>query len=465
MLRIFKQYYPVRNIFFVIGEGLVIFLAVLLASTLVREAQAGGAGFPVLFKSFFISFTCLVCLYYNDLYDFQVVDSFVELGVRLLQALGVAVILLALVYYLVPDITVGSRVFILSVAFVILFIVFWRFGYTLVLNRGLFNEKIILLGSGALAVNILKEIDEKRDCGYEATVIAPEKNVEADFLAEQGERLIVQKERDDLCEMAQNLGISKIVVALKERRGSFPADALLKCRVSGIDIIEGNSFYEMLTGKLIVRLINPAWLIFSDGFRKSRFKAFMKRIEDLALSVIMLVLLSPVLAVTAICIKMDSRGSVFYSQERVGRNRKPYMVFKFRSMVSDAEVKSGPVWARADDDRITRVGRFIRKWRVDELPQLFNVLMGDMSLVGPRPERDHFVKQLELEIPYFGERFSVKPGVTGWAQISYGYGASVEDAVEKLNYDLFYIKNMSILMDLMILLRTVKTVLFGVGAR
>ncbi len=221
----------------------------------------------------------------------------------------------------------------------------------------------------------------------------------------------------------------------------------------------------MLTGKLIVEQINPAWLIFSEGFHKSRIRRFLKRTTDLLLSITLLILLLPVIIITAVIIKIDSTGPVFFSQERVGENRKTYMVYKFRSMIAEAEKHSGPVWAQDGDDRITRVGSFIRKWRIDEIPQLINVLKGDMSFVGPRPEREFFVKELEDIIPYYGERFTVKPGITGWAQVSYGYGASVEDAIQKLNYDLFYIKNMSTFMDLMIVLRTIKIVLFSKGAR
>jgi len=221
----------------------------------------------------------------------------------------------------------------------------------------------------------------------------------------------------------------------------------------------------LLAGKLIVDQINPAWIIFSAGFYKSRTRRFIKRSSDLIISLAMLIFFLPLIIVIAILIKIDSKGSIIFSQERVGKNKKPYMLYKFRSMVEDAEKHSGPVWASDNDKRITRVGRVIRKWRIDEIPQLWNVLKGDMSFVGPRPEREFFVNDLEEVIPYYGERFSVKPGITGWAQVCYGYGASVDDAVEKVNYDLFYIKNMSTFMDMMIILRTIKIVLFGKGAR
>jgi sugar transferase (PEP-CTERM system associated) len=261
------------------------------------------------------------------------------------------------------------------------------------------------------------------------------------------------------------MGVRKIVVALKERREKFPINELLKCRTDGIEILDGNSFYEMLAGKLVVEQTNPGWLIFSEGFHKSFTRRFTKRFLDILLSLILLIVFLPVMLVLAVLIKLDSRGPVIFSQDRVGQNRKICMAHKFRSMVDDAEKDTGPVWADDDDSRITRVGRVIRKLRMDEIPQLWNVLKGEMSFVGPRPEREYFVKELDQVIPYYGIRFTVKPGITGWAQVSYGYGASVEDAVKKLDYDLFYIKNMSIFMDLMIVLRTIKIVLFRKGSR
>lgn len=464
MLRIFKQYYPVRNAFFVVGEGLFIFFSVIIASWILIGHDFLLEDVALILKIFLISFVCQLFLYYNDLYDLNVTDSYQELFIRLLQALGASAIFLAVVYFLFPMCIIGRGVFIVSVCFVIAFIVLWRVGYTHVLNHGLFDQKIILLGSGKLAENIAKEIRDSRDCGYRIAAVVKGKDRNEPIFTDASAK-ICKTAYDGLCEDACGLNIDKIVVAIEERRIGFPTGQLLQCRVNGIEVIEGTSFYEMLTGKLIVEKINPSWLIFSEGFRKSWMRRVIKRTGDLLLSIIMLILLAPVLIVVAILIKLDSKGPVFFSQERVGENRKPYMVHKFRSMVQDAEKESGPVWAQSDDSRITRVGKFIRKWRIDEFPQLFNVIKGEMSFVGPRPEREFFVEELEEAIPYYGERFSVKPGVTGWAQVSYPYGASVEDAKEKLNYDLFYIKNMSFFMDMMVVLRTVKTVLFGEGAR
>jgi sugar transferase (PEP-CTERM system associated) len=464
MLRIFKQYYPVRNAIFVCGEGLFIFLSVILASWLIIGNDFFLKDQLVLSKTLLIAVVCQLCLYYNDLYDLSVTDTYMELFIRLLQALGVSAIFLALIYFAFPACIIGRGIFMLSIFFVVAFIVVWRVAYTHILNNGLFDQKIVLLGSGQLAGKILKEINENKDCGYQVSAVV-NREADGENAAKDAPVSICRDGYDELCTRAKALNIDKIVVAIEERRKGFPIRQLLQCRVDGIEVIEGTTFYEMLSGKLLVEKINPSWLIFSEGFRKSWLRRILKRSGDLILSVIMLVALAPVLLVVALLIKLDSKGPVFFSQERVGENRRSYNVHKFRSMVQDAEKQSGPVWAQSNDSRVTRVGKFIRKWRIDEFPQLFNVIKGEMSFVGPRPEREFFVKELEEAIPYYGERFSVKPGVTGWAQVNYPYGASVEDAREKLNYDLFYIKNMSIFMDLMVVMKTVKTVLFGEGAR
>jgi sugar transferase (PEP-CTERM system associated) len=466
MLRIFKQYYPIRNIFFFIGEGIAIFAAVMVACWLLLNIGLFGFDLWLFLKILLISWVCQTCLYYNDLYDLKVTDTFQELGIRLLQALGTAAIILAGIYVIFPKAIVGSGIFAVSIVFVIILIVSWRFIYALILSYGIFNQKIIILGSGRLAQNILNEIIIRKDSGYTVAVNVQDALEDPDFSCDQIQtKIICKKDYDGLCDLADQLDIKKVVVALKEKRGKLPLKELVRCRVRGIDVIEGTSFYEMLAGKLIVDQINPAWIIFSKGFYKSRTRRFIKRTIDLILSVSMIILFLPLIILTAILIKIDSTGPVLFSQERVGKNKTPYMLYKFRSMVQDAEKQSGPVWASDNDKRITRAGSVIRKWRVDEIPQLWNVLKGDMSFVGPRPEREFFVNKLEEIIPYYGERFSVKPGLTGWAQVCYSYGASVDDAVEKLNYDLFYIKNMSVFMDLMIILRTIKIVLFGKGAR
>ncbi len=467
MLRFFKKYYPIRNVFFVIGESLFIFLSVFLSSLIILGQGFLDHDHYLILKILLIAIVCQTCLYYNDLYDIKFSENFKELGLRLLQALGFTAIFLSLIYFIIPKAMIGPGIFLISICFIVLIIISWRFCYTIALEHGLFNQKIILLGSADLIGKIKQEINERKDCGYTIVWEFPEVNHQDNLNYDQKDNpgTFCGQKYEGLSEMAKKWGINKIIVAIKEKRKTFPLNELLKCRVNGIEVIEGNSFYEMLTGKLIVKAINPSWLIFSEGFHKSLTSRILKRSADLILSITLLVLLLPLMAIIAILIKIDSKGPIFFSQERVGQNRKIYQMHKFRSMFEQAEKESGPVWTDEDDDRITKVGKIIRKLRLDELPQIWNVLLGNMSFVGPRPEREFFVDQLEKIVPYYRERHSVKPGITGWAQVCYGYGASEEDAIEKLNYDLFYIKNLSFLMDLMIVMRTIKIVLFRKGAR
>jgi sugar transferase (PEP-CTERM system associated) len=240
---------------------------------------------------------------------------------------------------------------------------------------------------------------------------------------------------------------------------------ILGCKLSGIEIVDALSFYEQITGKLLVEKMHPSWFIFSNGSRVTPFTRFTKRVFDLFFATVGLILIAPVIPFIALAVKLDSPGPVFFRQMRVGKGEKNFVLYKFRTMCKDAEKGTGAVWARENDPRVTRIGKFLRTTRLDEVPQLFNVLRGDMSFVGPRPERPEFVSDLKEKIPYYSNRHYVKPGATGWAQVKYPYGASVEDAEEKLCYDLYYIKNFSLVLDFMIILETVKVVVFGRGAR
>jgi len=464
MLRILKQYFPIRNVVFYIFEGFVIFSSVLLATVLLTFSYSYLFDALLVLRIALMTFICQACLYYNDLYDFDISSSLSEMGIRLLQALGITSIALAIVYFLFPLAIIDQKIYVLSIFFLLVFIIGWRILYIQMLQKGIFNEHIIILGSSSLAVDIFNEIDSTLDCGYTVSIVIPDSADEA-YPVELSDKIMLLKEKENLCQIASKMEINKVVVALKERRGAFPLEELINCRTDGIEVIEGSSFYEMLTGKVLVTKINPSWLLFSSGFRKSKLKTIFKRVEDIIFSTVMLVLLAPLFVIVSILIKLESKGPVFFSQDRVGLNKKEYMMHKFRSMVQDAEKQTGPVWAQDNDTRVTRVGKIIRKFRIDELPQLWEVLIGKMSLVGPRPERKHFTDELEKKIPFYSQRFNVKPGLTGWAQVCYDYGATIEDAIEKLNYELFYIKNMSLLMDIIIILRTVKTVLFGRGAR
>jgi lipopolysaccharide/colanic/teichoic acid biosynthesis glycosyltransferase len=266
-----------------------------------------------------------------------------------------------------------------------------------------------------------------------------------------------------LLELAQDKEVDLVVVAIEDRRHSLPVDELLECRLAGVGVSEQEAVYELITGKIAVEALRPSYLIFNEGFSRHPWAELAKRTVDLTLAILMLFVTWPLMLATAIFVRMDTPGPILFTQERVGRDGRAFTLLKFRSMRADAETVSGPVWATQDDPRITRSGKFIRKARLDELPQLFNVIAGHMSLVGPRPERQHFVEDLTKKIPYFKQRHIVKPGLTGWAQINYRYGSTFEDAVEKLQYDLFYIKNQSLLFDLSILFNTVKIVILRKG--
>jgi sugar transferase (PEP-CTERM system associated) len=387
------------------------------------------------------------------------------LGIRLLQSLGVSSILLAFLYYLFPPFIIGRGIFLLSLGFMGAIIVAWRIIYNHILMTKQLDQKILIVGSGPLAKNIAKEIVEREDTGFQIVGFITDHR---ERVAERvGERLVnpsIIGDQSQILDIATKEKVDRIIVALEERRGKFPDVQLLECKMRRIAIEDGIEFYERLTRRLQVESLRPSFLIFSDGFKKWKLTILTKRITDLALSIIALALLSPFILVISILIKIDSRGPVFYKQERVGERGKIFKLLKFRSMVEGAEA-NGPVWAGKNDDRITRIGRWIRKWRLDEIPQMVNVLKGEMSFVGPRPERAYFVEKLREEIPFYDQRFYVKPGITGVAQVKYQYGASKEDALEKLKYDLYYIKNLSPLFDLLIIFETIKVVLSGKGAR
>lgn len=325
-------------------------------------------------------------------------------------------------------------------------------------SRG-FAHRIVILGVGASAGNmgeLIPESDENYElsgyirCSDECANVPP-----SSILENTG----------GIYETVKRVKADKIVVSLSERRGVFPLSDVMACKLDGVEVVDAPSFYEHVTGKLFLEGINPSWIIFSEGFKVSRVRKILKRGMDILCATVGIILTIPFLPLIALAIKIDSPGPVFYRQERVGEKERNFFLYKLRTMRADAESGIGAVWAQKNDARVTRLGAFFRKCRIDELPQFFNILCGEMSMVGPRPERPEFVNTLKDIIPYYSERHFVKPGVTGWAQVRYPYGASVEDAKEKLRFDLFYIKNLSLTFDIMIILETIQVVLFRRGAR
>lgn len=345
-----------------------------------------------------------------------------------------------------------------------------RFGLHHVIDRtGLFKRRVLVIGSGERAAKIHRLCLLRHDrsvhvVGYVRLGSPPDAPAGPEANRRQGDRRpdywIVPEQLMDFCAEQK---VDEIVVASEERRG-LPIQALLACKLRGIKVTEYSSFWERESGQIDLDGITPSWLVFSDGFQTGALRAVVKRAFDSIVSLTLLLLTLPVTLAAAALIKLESQGPLFYQQERVGLNGRPFMVLKFRSMRTDAE-KDGPRWAAKNDSRVTRVGAFIRKVRIDEIPQVVNVLRGDMAFVGPRPERPVFVDELAEKIPYYTERHSVKPGITGWAQINYPYGSGIDDAKMKLSYDLYYIKNGSLFLDIIIMVQTVKVLLWNAGAR
>ena len=405
---------------------------------------------------------CLTAFYLFDLYDFVVMHDRRELVLRLVQALGLAWIGLALVFYLFPYMVIGRGVALIALPLALLLMVGWRLSIHWFLGHPDFGERILIVGSGNLAVELAREVLDRPDAGYRIVGFV---GTDSELLGKSLINPRVIGITSELTEVVKRENIDRIVVAMGERRGLLPTEMLLELSLAGtVSIEEGATFYERVTSRVSLNMIRPSWLIFSGRGRQARLSGLLRSFVHRSVALVGSVLSLPIALVTAALIKLDSRGPVFYRQERVGNNGKTFVLLKFRSMRVDAE-ESGPVWASKNDDRTTRVGKVIRKIRVDEIPQFWNILRGEMNFVGPRPERPHFVAQLAQEIPYYEQRHLIPPGLTGWAQIKYPYGASIEDARQKLQYDLFYVKNQSLMLDAIVLFETIKIILFGRGGQ
>ena len=453
-----------RTILLLFAEAVVIFGAIVGAVYLRLGAEAATDELVLrhgYLKAALATFFCLTSFYLFDLYDFVVMHDRRELVLRLVQALGLAWIALALSFYAYPRLMLGRGISLIALPLALSLMVGWRISIHWFLGHPSFGEKILIVGSGNLAVEVAREVLSRPDAGYRIVGFVGN---DSDQLGKSLINPRVIGMTSELDEIVQREDIDRIVVAMGERRGQLPTDELLQLSLAGrVAIEEGASFYERVTGRVSLAMIRPSWLIFSGRGRQARLTTLSRTVVHRVVAFIGGLLSLPIAVVTAVLIKLDSRGPVFYKQERVGEGGRTFVLVKFRSMRTDAE-ELGPVWASKDDDRTTRVGRIIRKIRVDEIPQFWNILRGDMNFVGPRPERPHFVSQLAEEIPYYQQRHLIAPGLTGWAQIKYPYGASIEDARQKLQYDLFYIKNQGLTLDAIILFETVKIILFGRGA-
>lgn len=463
ILKIFNQYVPFRKFAFVLIECLFIIALVFLGACLRYLWDISSfPGYEILFiKALVIAVIAQLSLYYFDLYELKIFKSNFELTIRLLQSLGVASIILAVLYFLFPELIIGRGIFFISLGFIAAAIIFWRLLYYYLVGTNRLDQRLLLIGCGPLAQNIAEVIDRLEDSGFKVIGFITDDPLR---ISEPLSNSFIIGASPQIGELVQQEKVDRIIVALDDRRGKFPEAQLLACKMKGVEVEDGIKFLENLTGRLQVESMTPSFLIYSGGFVKSKVAWGIKRFTEFLVSSFGLLLFSPVILLIPVMIKIEDRGPVFYRQERVGKNGKIFKLLKFRSMIQNAEI-NGPVWSGENDSRVTRIGRWIRKSRLDEIPQMINVIKGEMSFVGPRPERPSFVQTLREKIPFYDLRVSVRPGITGWAQIRYQYGASEEDALEKLKYDLYYIKNWSFFFDLLILFETIKVVLFGKGAR
>jgi sugar transferase (PEP-CTERM system associated) len=456
-MQVFNRHVSTRSLTLFTGELALIFGSVAFAAALRATPDLASN----VWKIFLVTLVCQLCLYYNDFYDLTLVHSNRELVVRLLQAAGAASIVLAALYFMLPELMVGNGTFVSALFVFLVAILGWRLVFNRVSGSMKLQERVLFVGTGNTARMVARQILDQHEFAYRVIGFID------DDASRIGERIVnpgIVGTPADMDRLIAEHHIDRIVVGLSDRRGKLPIEELLRAKMAGIRVEDATTTYERVTGKILIDDLRPSGLIFSDGFRVSRGTRLMKRTIDLLLSTVLAVLTLPLMVATALLVLLEDGRPVFYRQERVGENGRTFTLAKFRSMRKDAEKGGKPIWAKDGDDRITRIGRFIRKTRLDELPQLWNVVRGNMSFVGPRPERPFFVDQLSREIPFYQQRLVVKPGLTGWAQVKYRYGSSLDDAMEKLRYDLYYIKNLSVIFDLTIVFDTVKVVLFRKGA-
>ncbi len=462
MVRIFRHYVPIQLVVLALLEASVFYGAIHLGAAIRFDSRDLLQIGPLWPRSLMFALVMLVCMTALGLYTRETPQGNWAYYAKFTASFVLGWVGMTLVFYVYPDWFLGRGVF--GIAFLIglagtalVRVVFFR-----VVDQQALQRRVLVLGTGTRAAGVGKLLSETPNghkfhlVGY-LPLSAKEHHVEDDKILRDG---------DSLLSIVYKYAVDEVVVGVRDRRnGGVPMAELMQCKVEGVEVTDLSTFFERETGQVQLDCLNPSWLVFSDGFAHGSYKYIVKRIFDIVASLVLLAATLPIMIVTALLIYLETGLPILYRQERVGEFGRTFNILKFRSMRQDAEAGGVPQWAKKDDDRITGVGRAIRLLRIDELPQIFNVLKGDMSFVGPRPERPFFVKNLAKEVPYYLSRHTVKPGITGWAQISFRYGASIDDAVKKLQYDLYYAKNHSLFLDLLILLQTAQVVLFGKGAR
>lgn len=456
MIRLFNVYYPVRTLVLLIGEALIVWTSFLLGavyafrqdSYLVLNYEGG------YLKILVVTVLVLLCSHWFDLYDTARLNSRGELYFRLLMVPGLLAFVLAGVSYVRPDYLLGNGSSAIGLLILTVALFGWRIGFTWLIQLPILIERVYVVGTGERAQRLVQGLRQNPEIGVE--IVSWTGKLEGPLTRES---VAVH-----LMEIVRKQKVHRVIVAMPDRRGTIPMQELLDLRMQGVKIEEAASWLERISGKIEVENLYPSWLVFGEGFRRSPVFRLVRRGVSIVISLVGLIFALPLLPLIALAVRLDSEGQVLYKQRRVGKGGRTFNVLKFRTMRADAEALGGPQWSGNNDPRVTRVGRFLRSSRLDEIPQLWCVLKGDMAFVGPRPERPEFVEWLSKEIPYYSVRHMVRPGLTGWAQVKYKYGSTVEDAREKLQYDLYYIKNASIGLDLLIMFQTIKTVLLRRGA-
>jgi sugar transferase (PEP-CTERM system associated) len=468
MIRVFNQYVSVKGILLAVLESLIVVASLLFGASL--RFWNDPASFdtyvrmPVFgVQALIVAIIVQLCFYYNELYDFHTLRARNVQMICLGQSVGQACILLGILYFLIPGLMIGRGVFLISMMLGTGCIAVSRLVLESTWPVAGPRQRILILGTGALAGTVARQLTSRSDLNVQILGFVRPGATGPEEAPLDGYKLLGGM--PDLESIASATQVGKIIVAMEERRNVLPIRELVRLRVGGAVVEDAHTTMSALTGRVWLETIHPSWFVFSEGFHRSSLLLAGKRLVDLLCATLALLISLPLMLLLAIAIRLDSKGPVIYRQRRVGLGGRYFDVLKLRSMYVDAEQRSGAQWASVDDPRITRVGRYLRKFRLDEFPQFINVIRGDMSFVGPRPERPEFVEQLRKTIAYYDERHTTRPGLTGWAQVQYSYGASVEDSFRKLEYDLFYLKHMSIMFDLAIIFQTLRIVVSARGGR
>jgi sugar transferase (PEP-CTERM system associated) len=457
MIRLFNVYYPTRTLMLLLCEALLVGGSFLLATTYLIGPDSYIALIYEngIFKILGITVLTLLLSYYFDLYEPQRISGRWEIYFRLLLVLSVLSFVLAGLVYLIPDTYIGPHVFTAGISILAVILVLWRRVYEWIMGFSAFQERVYVLGGGVRARHVVEILRTRRDAGME--VVEGEATGEFDSDLERFAA-------DLRAFRAPKAGIDRVIVAMENRRGSMPVRELLDLRLKGVVIEDASTLMERLLGKLPLEGLNPSTLIFTQGFNVRASQQIVRRLISMTVAFIGLAVCLPFIPFIILAVRLSSPGPIFFRQTRVGLRGRHFSVIKFRTMRQDAEAH-GAVWATKDDPRVTSLGRFMRKTRLDEIPQLWNVLRGEMGFVGPRPERPEFVQWLASEIPFYELRHMIRPGITGWAQVRYQYGASLAETKQKLEYDLYYVKHLSVGLDLLIMFETIKTIILRRGAQ